>query len=511
MMVRIFQGFLFFTAVVLLVYIIVPFLLLNEENVTGYVDRMLGEDFEVSISEVSWNPVDREFTAEDVKITRIAEEDEVIFLEISSFKIGKISLIGAIEGNLSADHLQIDGFFLDVNEIPESIGEGEGENDNDTVVFINLAEVQNGRIQFSADDGGIGEAQGVMVSGSIDYRANCEECDLYSAFDSITVNLDTISYSAGNGYYDITGADLYIDEQDSLIELATLSLEPLKSDEEFLELLDYRTEYFQLALSGFRVEQVDFDELRTAQDFVAETISIDSLDLHVTSDLRLPSDPDADNPVLPHQALADLSFRIAFNELTIDSADIRYSEYASDGVRPGSVLFAGTQVTVENVDNRASGTATITTESYLMGEGLLNTEFLLQMGQEDFDMNVKGSLGSFDITLLNAIFINLEGVVIEDGEINDLVFEYNMSSNESDGLLQIEYHNLSVDMVDKEDQSQNILDVLEGFFTDQIVIRESSGDSREGEIAEERDVEKGFFNYLWISLRSGLFDAVMRF
>lgn len=515
-MVRIFQGVLTFAALGLLAYIILPFLLLNTENVAGYVDEMLGDDVGVTMSSVSWNPLNREFSAEDINITRVEGEDEVTFLEITNFKFSKIGLIEAINGNLSADHLLIDGFFLNLNEIPESFGDTEGEEgEDDTAISISLAEAKNGRVLFSGDDGGDGEVRGVMVSVAIDYRTDCEECDLYSAFNRFNVSLDTISYKTGDGYYDFAGEDLYIEEEESLIEIASLSYKPLKSDEEFLELLDYRTEYFEMDLSGFRIEQFNFDELRNAQDFVAGTILIDSLDLHITSDLRLPEDPEADDPILPHQMLDDLPFRMAFNELTINHADIRYSEYASDGVRPGSILFAGTHTTLENVDNRSSGLATMTTESYLMGQGLLNVEFLLQLGQDDFNMDVKGSVGSFDITLLNEIFIDIEGVVIEDGMINGLVFEYKMTDIKSEGFIEIDYQDLSVDMVDKTDQGQNFFKSLEGFFADQIMIRASSSssdsDSRPGEIAEDRDVEKGFFNYLWVSLRSGLFDAVMRF
>jgi|GEM_PF-1673065 len=517
-MLRISQGVLSVVALGLLAYIVIPFVLLNEENVAGYIDEMLGEDVGVTMSSVSWNPVNREFSAEDIKITRVEDEGEVIFAEITNFKISGIGLIEAVNGNLSADHLQIDGFFLDLNQIPESIGAADEESENgadDTVISIRLAEVMNGKVLFSTDNGGSGEAGGVMVSGGVDYRADCEECDLHSALKGIKVNLDTISYTTGDGYYEINARDLNIAEEESLIELASLTLEPLKSDEEFYELLDYRTEYFQIQLAGFRVEEFEFDEFRNAQDLVADVISIDTLDLQVKSDLRLPEDPEAEDPLLPHSALDELPFRIAFNQLTVNHADIRYSEYASDGIRPGSVLFAETHVVVEDVDNRSPGTVNIVTESYVMGEGLLNAEFSFPLGQEAFDMNIKGSLGNFDITLLNEIFIDLEGVVIEDGMIHGLVFEYNMTDSHSEGFIEIEYHDLSVDMVDKEDHSQNILKVLEGFFADQIMLRASSSssdsDSRRGEIEEERDEEKGFFNYLWVSLRSGLFDAVMRF
>ncbi|MEX2602270.1 MAG: hypothetical protein WD355_11510, partial [Balneolaceae bacterium] len=81
------------------------------------------------------------------------------------------------------------------------------------------------------------------------------------------------------------------------------------------------------------------------------------------------------------------------------------------------------------------------------------------------------------------------------------------------GFLQARYDGFTLQKVSRDDHSQNLGDQI-STLANRFMMRSSSASNgeevREGSISAERDPEKSFFNYLWVSLRSGLLDVAGR-
>jgi hypothetical protein len=512
-MIRLIQGFISVFILLLIAYILIPLFIINEERVQNYASELLGDNYAIEMSSVSWNPVQRTFTSKDIRIVKV--EDGESFLEIGEFRIENVDLTAAFGGSLSSAHMIVENFYLDLDKIPDMNGEDDDENGREFEIEIENVKLRGGTVNFSVEDGGKGELKGVDAEGVLNWDSACTECDIYDIINEFHVFIEEVNYLTGNGLYRISGNDIQADESQSGMEISEIRLERLLDDEELREMLDYRQDYFEADLSGLRLDQVNFDAFRNGRDLISKNLNIENLSLHVTSDHNVPEDPESEPSDMPHKALEKLPFRIVVENLKLENGDFRYSEYASGVDRPGSILFARTSADISEIDNRSDNPITINAKSFVMEEGLLEVTFLMQMGQDDLDLNVQGYAEEFDLTLLNEIFMDLEGIVIEDGRLQKLEFEFDMRSDNSKGIVDILYSDLSIDVVNRDDGEQNLVNVLEGFIADRIMVRSgsssASGESREGEISEERDPDSGFFNYLWSSLRSGLFDAVKRF
>jgi len=201
---------------------------------------------------------------------------------------------------------------------------------------------------------------------------------------------------------------------------------------------------------------------------------------------------------------------IAIDSLIVKFADVRYSEYAEDGVRPGTVLFGKTNAIVTNINNRSTEAIVLKANTLLQNTGDIDTE--IRLSRES--VNVKGSMKSFDIMELNSIFMDLEGIEIRAGIAHALSFDFEMRELDSIGEMHIFYDDLRIAQINKDDHSRNLGKRITDILINELVLLETSRkddmESKKGEISATREPEQSFFTYLWISLRSGIFDVVKR-
>jgi hypothetical protein len=485
---------------------------MSPERLSNMATEKLDNNLEVEIQSASLNPFYRTIMLEEVTVFRIDDANRIDIFNAEVLTAESISVMAVLRGNVAIGQLSADRFSLDLTALPDH---SDSSDDGTPSVTVNVRsfDLQNGELIFSK-----GTVTGINVTaGQFTYDQNqdsSEDPDFLSHFHDIDANIDQISYRLEEDRYLLQIESLFIHEAESSINVGNVSLETVLSEPEFFNSYDYRNELINLDVSGIAIDRADFSSYRKDGDFIFDTISMDSLYLHVTLNKQFPAKPDPDTVPMPLQILKDLPMAVALDSLSLGHGEISYSEYAEDGVRPGTVLFAGIQAAILNIDNRSDDPVVIRARSLLENTGELETEIRLFIDESGHVVTVKGSLGEFDLTRLNNIFKDLEGLEITDGIVYDLEFDYRMTDINSTGSVLVHYDGFNINIISKDDYSQSLGDHLSGFFINQIAMRASSRSNdqeyREGSVGEERNPEKGLFNYLWISLRSGLLDVVNR-
>ena len=478
--------------------------------------ELLGDDFEVSVINASLNPFTRSLSLEGVSIYAEKDESENLIFEAETISLRNVGVWSAFQGKIKAKELNIDRYFIDQGAFPEQAKAGPVDEDSTTEfeLYLDRINFTNAEIHFNSGEDGNGKIRDLnLQAGPINYRPNCSDCDDWTVVD-LWVDVPEIVFTFWDDRYRLKMESILFSEADSLIEMDSLILEPILSEQDFFESLEYRTDLFDLNLSGMKFEGFDLEEFIAGEILAGTVLSLDSLDLHVTFDKRVPQDPDRGIPPMPLEALNNLTFELVLDSLKVHHADIRYSEYDEEGVRPGTILFASTKAVIHPLYSNSDEAVVLTAKSWLEDSGELDAEIRFSMENGVSVTEVKGGLGSFDATLLNNIFKDLEGVEIADGSIHSIRFEYTMKGEQASGWISMFYEDLSIDLIDRDDHEQGFIDRVGGFLMNQIAVRSDSRnngeDFREGEISEEQVPENGFFNYLWISLRSGIMDIVRR-
>lgn len=514
------KAVLIFFAVVLLAVAAVfclAWMMIDEDFIEKHAGEQLGDGLALNVTDASFNPLTRTIRLGEVHIFLQDGSGEDV-LRVRNFRFEKIGVIAALRGNLSVQRAAADHFFINQRLLSgyrsENPGNGKAAG-QESELYIGSLELENGDIIFAAGDDGQGEIRDFSFSaGPVHYSPDCTDCTALSALKNTEMKIGSVDYQFSEERYRLRINDIAINEPERTAELGDLMLAPVLEEDEFFESLEYRTEMFEVRMTGLHADTLDFDGLRNGDRYAASSVLLDSLNLHVTLDKRVQRGPDTGTPPFPLEVLNELSAEIALDRFSLQDGDIRYSEYHENGVRPGTIHFGGTRAQVSHIHNHSSDSTVFDIRSYVEDAGELNTRVSMHLQNGRNVVDVEGSLGQFNVTKLNNIFPDLAGVNIKSGMVYGLEFEYRMLDHQAEGTIAIRYDDFGMEMVDRVDRNQNFMDRVTGFFVDRISLRSSSEnggeDVRRGKIAQERDPDKSFFNYLWASLRSGIMDVIKR-
>ncbi len=472
--------FVFIIVGAFLAAMIFSYVYVNEDRVSAYLNENLGEDFQVQIQSASFNLINRSLAVDDISIQDLNSEENAPLFTASKLSLKQIGLYKLLRGDINIGTVDLENGDLDIVT---------ADNNSARVYGINL---NAGPIQYNSSD----------------------QFDGLSSIQNAVFQVDSVEYHFWEDRYRFRAESLRLKENDSEFSAKRVRLEPAKSEDEYFQSFNYKTELFQVAVSDLMFTDIDFEGIRNGSNFNVRKMMFGSSDIHITVDKSMDEQPDREESPLPLEVLNNLPFQVNVDSLLFQGTDIRYSEYAEDGEKPGTIHFANTAASFTGIRSGSSDPVVFEATSYLEETGEFNTRIEMSMDESGHLVDVRGKLGEFDATRLNNIFMYLEGIRIKSGNVYDLEFYFQMNESCSAGSILIHYDDLSIEKIDNVDLNSNFGDRIAGFFYDQVALRsgsENNGqDAREGEISREREPERSFFNNLWRSLRTGLLDVIKR-
>jgi hypothetical protein len=269
---------------------------------------------------------------------------------------------------------------------------------------------------------------------------------------------------------------------------------------------------------GLHLRQLSFRRLLERGELVAAMLRIDTLTVDVYSNKQLPPTGPPAQPVLPNEAFRNLGLALGVDTLYVAAGDIRYAELAPDGARPGRLHFASVKAQMRGVANRPGllahdGPAVIDVEALLAGQGLLRAEITYALLAPTLTMRYRGGLGRMDASGFNDILVDLEGIRLTSGRVEAVDFDVHVRNGLAAGHLVARYHDLSIDVMDKATRSENVLQQLEAFVANSVVLRTQNPPEGEetpyvAQIEYQKQPTDPFFGFLWFSLRQGLLGTL---
>lgn len=323
-------------------------------------------------------------------------------------------------------------------------------------------------------------------------------------------------FSADSLYLLKVGALHGTSKGDSLA-LASIEWTPTLSDEAFMQRHPYRTNRYIFSAGPLALTGIDYWNLIENGAGAAALLRVDSLFVDVYCDRTLPMPPESPPPTLPHEAFQAIDMPIRLDTIRVIQADLRYSERAEDGTRRGTITFEDTWGTIYNVTNdphRMTPTtpAVLEARSRLAGAGRLDATIRYELLAPSLTMAYRGTLGSMDATAFNQVLVDLEGIRIESGHIDDLWFEVKVNQGVASGALRAIYRNLKIETLNKRSRERNLGHRIETFIAN--ISKIQSDNVAEGDtpprvvvIHYERKAEEPIFKFMWKSLREGLLST----
>jgi hypothetical protein len=338
------------------------------------------------------------------------------------------------------------------------------------------------------------------------------------ALTNSRVSLDSAQHVTDDSLYVATVTHVRADSRSSLVEIGTVQLTPTLEAAPFFDRLVQRADRINLSAGPIRIEGLDFAGYVREDSIRVRLIDVDSLDLHVYSDINLDWGPRA-RPCRYHNGFSEIEFPLRIDTIQVNDALIRYSELAKGSERPGELTLEelnGTVVNLTNDPNRMTHEtpAVASVTAMLFGEAPMQATLAYPLLSPTLDLQVEASAGSMDLVTANRFATNVVGVEVEEGQLDSVWIRTEVQGGQAEGLVHMRYRDLDFRLVDKNSGKEMAWHAVAGFAANLVVRsnnpRRPDDTPREGRIdyaCGDKDIV--FFEFFVHFLANGLKHIVI--
>jgi len=329
----------------------------------------------------------------------------------------------------------------------------------------------------------------------------------------VTFAFDTAYHVLDDSLYFMTATDVRADSRDSVVEIGAFGFTPTLEAAPFFGRLPKRADRLNVSAGPIRISGLDFANYLSEAAVEVHLVEVDSLDLHVYSDIALDWGPKA-RPCRYHMGFAEIP--IPFNVDTLKIADgfIRYSELAKGSRNPGELTLADVNGTVANLTNdpekmTATTPAVARLDARLYGEGRVSATVRYPLLSPALDFDVEVSLGAMSILPANRFATNVTGVEVENGRVDSLWVGLESRDGKATGRVRMRYRDLDFRILDRNTGKEMAWHSVLGFLGNAVVRSSNPGkpqdEPRDGRVEYTcGDHDMVFFEFLVHALVNGL-------
>lgn len=330
----------------------------------------------------------------------------------------------------------------------------------------------------------------------------CEDIELHTGGYSLLTkdSMNTLSI-----------ARLHLSTGKSTLAIDSFALVPNFSDDEYSRKLGYQTDRMELRTARIDLKRFDFEAFLEENTVVAGELNMIGLTLDNYRDKRV-AFPTWDRPPMIQQAIGKIPIPVTVDTVVVTNGKVTYREQT--GKEPGMIFFDRMDLQVRNFTSdslRISRGAELIANgsTYFMGEAKMGGEFRFPLQSPADTFFFRGKAGRIEMALLNPMVTKVTPVAIKSGTVDSLTVHW-MRGNGiyATGRLDLYYHDLQIELLNNKKGfwRRTGTDLLQ-FLVNMAVPQENPGYfgmHRSGYIWNERNDEKGYFNFFWKSLLSGL-------
>lgn len=266
--------------------------------------------------------------------------------------------------------------------------------------------------------------------------------------------------------------------------------------------------------NNFSIKQVIVDSLRYGHHpskkmyIDASKLELKQPALVIYRDKRLPDN--YETKPLYSEKLRELDFDLMIDSVQISNGAITYEEKVSSAADAGKLDFKQIHASIYNLGNTyalGSKKTQIDIEALFMHKSPLRLKWNFDVQNKQDQFYVDGSLKNLPAADLNAFTSPNLGVSME-GSLQEVYFNIVGNDYNAHVDMKMKYDDFKVSIVDQEKKKKKWLaSTLANIFISKTSKREESG-FKEGQGDVQRNRNKSFFNYLWISLKEGMLKSM---
>jgi hypothetical protein len=309
---------------------------------------------------------------------------------------------------------------------------------------------------------------------------------------------------------------LHILVLDSVIMVDSIKYNSSINDEQFFAKSQFRQTRSRLSISQIKILGFDFLSLLECNTYNVRKISMQDVFADILLNKDKPFDEKSPNPHMPNEIFPSMKETIKIDSLEIINGRLLYSERFDINAAPGVITFNKFNISVSGIANHTAQpeTTIIRGDGLFMNSAAMKVFMAIPLSSREFSLRYSGTVGKMDVSKLNIFLEPVENRKIKSGVIQFANYNIIVNSGHASGNLRVAYNDLAIAVSNKNTLvDQVILNRISNYVANVFIIRttnlpDEKGSMKIGEINYKRDSGDHFFQFLWLSLRSGIGDVV---
>ncbi len=303
-----------------------------------------------------------------------------------------------------------------------------------------------------------------------------------------------------------------VNHPSNLIDLKEVKLNTSYSKEEFSEIIDSQTDWFDLSVEQVAISPKDFSEMISGNNYHLEQVNVNGLDALIYRDKNVAVTEQIMHP-LPQSELRNLKIPLQIDSLVMNG-DLIYQEKAVDGDEAGVMTFNDLDLRLSNVKTRPEQNEIMKmiSQGNLMNSGAFKVDGQFQLNNPYDQFSLTGSLADFQLDSLNRMLMPVANVRVNKGFADQLFFNFIANDTLAQGEMRFKYNDLRIRIMNAKTHEKGGLGTgIKSFFANTFVVKRKNPTFlflRKGTIFYHRDNSKAIFNYWAKSLLSGSVSSI---
>ncbi len=375
-----------------------------------------------------------------------------------------------------------------------------------------------------------------------DIEFNAEEDREAHVLSNIRLTAQHVSRRSWDGFSgDISGLELQVDDQDTVLQIDTLvyqgdtlvteqlfgvrisladrmiridslDVRPNGSDRDFFRALRWRGDRAIIEVSGLELRDLDLDALERGEALRVREIHVDQVHADVVSNLAAPPRPKPLPQLMPHEIFAMVPFTVAVDSLVIELGSLTFGEIHPQNLTPGHLYWDSIHVRVTGISNETSAGGSppliASARGRFMHSAPMTARFETDLGTSSYHLRASGSMGRLDLSKLNS-FMPYSDNVRMSGIAERATFTFAINGRQATGSVDAVYHDLEAELLEADTKETNIFTSIASWAANWLVLKNDNPpgeDHTVGRIAYTIPRNSAIMQTIWFPLRSGLGD-----
>jgi len=324
-----------------------------------------------------------------------------------------------------------------------------------------------------------------------------------------TLQVDNNIFYTPDNLYKIAVKRLTINLHDKEVFINTLRYQPLYSKKNFVKHIQFQKERYDFVLKRVKFSLPDIKAFINSNKLTIPFVEVSNANISIYRDKRVPFDH-SKRPLLPNQAIKKMALQLKVDTISIKNSAFNYEEVTDRSSQPLLVNFKDLSVEISNLSNLKNRTyqeskMRVGVKGKLMGKAPFDMQIIFPLKARNDTFVFSGTVyGKVPLKVFNKATFPAAGINFNSGVLNKLTFKGGANPYHSKGTLTLLYNDVKLDVV-RKDKKQSSKFLSWGATT---VIRKDNPvqgkPPKRAIMVCDRNMEKGFGNFLWKTVFSGL-------